>query len=352
MTTKSETRKVPAAAMRFDAGPCEFGQAAQEGRNVPVKIIARTGQPIDHWFWGKVIHDLAGMKLHKKSLTIDYLHYDDEILGYIDRFDIDTGDLIVAGELVPFTQDDRASEVIHKAQNNVPYEASIYFSGPLKVEEIDPGAEAKVNGYTVEGPAMIFRQWSLQSVGVCPHGMDRNTKTQLTAGDADVPVTILKEEGHVMGENSENKTADPTKLSEQGQETEPESDLGKETPPPLPQEQAETPPEPAGKQAESNEQDPRAECKRFINAFGAENGAKWFADRKTFAEAQQLHAEGLAAEIAALKKKLANVDRGEQEALSGTPEGGSKVTDAQKANFGDGLSALVAHNEAAMGRGK
>jgi len=308
--------KVPAGALRFRAGTCEFGEAADDSRNVPVKITARSGKPVDHWFWGKVVHDLAGMKLHKKALPVDYLHSHDEVLGYLDRFETGSGDLVVSGELVPFREDDRASEVTHKAQHGVPYEASIFFSGPLKIEELSEGTSAKVNGYELEGPALIFRQWNLRGVAICPYGADRSTKTQLTAGD-ELPVTILNEEKAPMAEKPESQTTDPdAKQLQDG--APPAGDAGKQTPPPLPNKQAAGQTAAAlaetgeadvdGKQA--NAGDPRAECKRFLDAFGPQ-GAPWFVEGKPFAEAQQLHAAALAKENEDLKKKLAAADRGE-----------------------------------------
>ncbi|HUU92891.1 MAG TPA: hypothetical protein VM238_16995 [Phycisphaerae bacterium] len=367
MTTKTETKtpdaalrffmrpvkpgpcKVPAGALRFEAGPCEFGEAADGSRNVPVKITARTGQPIDHWYWGKIVHDLAGMKVHKKALPIDYAHYDDEVLGYVDKFETGSGDLVVAGELVPFGENDRASEVTHKAQNGVPYEASIFFTGPLVLEELGEGTSAEVNGYELKGPAVIIRQCNLRGVAVCPYGMDRNTKTQLKAGDADVPITIVIEENAPMAEkpNSQTTDPDPKQLSDAAQPSEKPGDAGKQTPPPLPGKQADKPPEQpaddAGKQGGPD--DPRAECKRFLAAFGPQ-GATWFAEGKPFSEAQQLHADGQAEQIGVLKKKLAAANLGEEDPVSfqaaDTPAGQGAVSPQLVSVLGENLGRFAA----------
>jgi hypothetical protein len=313
---------------------------------------ARSNEAVER-FGERWYHDFDGMQRGER-VTIDYLHDADRLIGYLDRFEVKKDGLHADGWLVPYGEDDKAREIIYRAQAGVPYEASIFFGGNgIVVEELGAAAKTEVNGKTIQGPAVIFRQWPLRSVAVVPWGADQGTRTKLAEGET-VHVQFLShsKEGNVMGEKPEQDTADPTNLSEQDQQTKPAGDAGKQAPPPLPDKQAEAAPEPADKLADAAEQDPRAECKRFIDAFGAENGAQWFAERKTFAEAQQLHAEALAAENADLKAKLANVDRGEEEALSGTAEGGSKVSDEQRANFGDGLSALVAHNAAVMGRGK
>ena len=358
---KVQIKKVPAEALRFAAGNCEFAEPTGETKNVPVSIVARTGQPISHWYWGKVIHDMEGLRLHKKSLPIDYAHYDVEVLGFLDRFETQTGDLVVGGELVPFTPEDRATEVIHKARNQVPYEASIYFSGPLRLEEIEQGATAEVNGYTVEGPAVIFREWSLRGVAICPYGYDRNTNTKLKAGDAgeqgEVPVEFCSKEKTAM--------PDPTKPTDQLTEQKPDGELAQPESKPeskpeekpagelaQPESKPESKPEekPAGElaQPEAKPDEARAEVRRFIDAFGPE-GATWFAEGKTFEQAQQAHSEKLAAENNELREKLQAADLGEEAPLSfADADAGGKGGEHAK-NYGEGLSALVAQNAACLG---
>jgi len=91
--------------------------------------------------------------------------------------------------------------------------------------------------------------------------------------------------------------------------------------------------------------DARAECKRFLDAFGPKGG-EWFAAGKTFAEAQGLHAQDLRAENEALKSRLAALDRGEKAPVTFQPE---KRDDARakrraelKAKVGDNLAAFAA----------
>jgi hypothetical protein len=52
--------------------------------------------------------------------------------------------------------------------------------------------------------------------------------------------------------------------------------------------------------------DPRAECGRFLQAFGPQGG-QWFAEGKTFEQAQTLHSAALAKENAELKQRLSAV---------------------------------------------
>ena len=65
---------VPAAALRMVVGPLELGDNGEGAKSAPLRMKARTAQPVQHWFWGRVVHDMAGMRLHKDRLPVDYVH--------------------------------------------------------------------------------------------------------------------------------------------------------------------------------------------------------------------------------------------------------------------------------------
>lgn len=175
---------VPKAAFMFSGGQVELGDNGHGAKSAPIKLKARSGDSIEHWYWGKVIHDLAGMRIHKPRLTLDYAHNESEVLGYLNHFDTASGDLIVSGALTPWREDDRASEVMFKLREGVPYEASIFFGGDgIKIEEISEGMVSQVNGRQFEGPGIIVREWPLRGVAVCPYGADQNTETSMKDGE-------------------------------------------------------------------------------------------------------------------------------------------------------------------------
>jgi hypothetical protein len=101
-------KAIPVAACRMACGEVEFRDNGPNAKSAPIKIKARSGGSIDHWYWGKVVHDLAGMRLHKPRLTVDYAHNESEVLGYLNHFDTESGDLIASGALTPWREDDRA----------------------------------------------------------------------------------------------------------------------------------------------------------------------------------------------------------------------------------------------------
>lgn len=159
---------------------------ADDRGNVPVSIVARTAEPIDHWYWGRIVHDLSGFSA-KPTIPIDYCHdYEDDI-GFVNQFEADTDRLFLRGELCPFPDDpsDRAQRVISKARRGIPYEASIDWNGPAVIEYLDAGESVEVNGGTFTGPGVCVRKWSLVAVAICPHGADGNTETQFRRPNAD-----------------------------------------------------------------------------------------------------------------------------------------------------------------------
>jgi hypothetical protein len=377
------TGHVPASALRMVVGPFELGDNGEGAKSAPIRMKARTAQPVQHWFWGRVVHDMAGMRLHKDRIPIDYVHNPAEVIGYLNHFRADTDGLEVSGALVPYKDSDRASEIIHKARAGVPYEASINFGGPgIKVEEVAGGQVAQVNGFQFAGPGIVIREWPLRGVAVCPYGADMNTRSELAQGES-IHVTFTQSgketamseppSGHgtpaVPGKPAEAAppipapapAVDATKTEASAEAPKPGAvDAGKkdaQAPPASADPAAAAKVAPAEAAASAGKAAPpaapgvvelsaaRAECKAFLDAFGPKGG-EWFAAGKSFAEAQALHAQELRAENEALKARLAALDRGEKAPVPFQPE---KRDDARakrraelKGKVGDNLAAFAA----------
>ena len=79
-------------------------------------------------------------------------------------------------------------------------------------------------------------------------------------------------------------------------------------------------------------EDFNAELSRFTSRFGAANGAKWFSENKTFAEALELHVEVMQAELSAAneartaaEEKLASLSLGEQKPVDTGADDGTQT---------------------------
>lgn len=190
-SSNRDLSRIPVAACRMSA-ELRFGDNGTDSKSVPIRILARGAAPIQHWYWGVIAHDLEGCR-HKPRIPVDYCHDDREVLGYANRFDTDPEGLWLGGALVPFKDSDRTAEVMVKSKAGVPYEASIFFddSEGLILEEVGKGASAQCNGQTIEGPAIIVRQWTLRGVAICPYGADPRTSTSFSDPNRTIAATVL-----------------------------------------------------------------------------------------------------------------------------------------------------------------
>lgn len=251
----------PVSALRFNAA-VEIEQAT-ESEPAKVRMLARSAQPIEHWFWGTIVHDNSGAKF-KDSIPLDYCHLDTEVIGFANSSDIrldESQNLTVDGQLTPFKDDDRASEILAKSKMGVPYEASINFAGDgVKIERVRDGESTEVNGYQFEGPGVVVREWPLRGIAVCPYGADGNTKSEFSSSET-IAVSVI--EGEQMSDEVQTSEAVENEVENTAAE--------------------------APKEASEMSVDPRAEAKRFVEAFGDAKGGAYFAADLSFEEATAKH---------------------------------------------------------------
>ena len=307
---ESKFKSIPSRACFFEVGEIKVGDNGEGAKTAPVSLVARSGKPIEHWFWGLVVHDLSGMRVNKSRLAIDYCHDDKEIIGYLNHFDISTGDLITSGALVPFKDSDRATEIIHKMKMEVPYEASINFGGDgIKVEELAQGMVAQVNGYQLEGPAVIIREWPLRGVAICPYGADENTESATFANGKTFSATVAS--ATVPQPNKPTEEAlmsDPVEVAEVAQETTQAAVEEKKPEEAAPEAQAVEEVPAVETEQKPEEQKPvelsREEFTRIADRFGNDIAVRCMREGKDFSTALTWHVEALESENKSLKEKV------------------------------------------------
>jgi len=327
MSNESKYSSIPASACTLAATAFEVGDNGDGSKSAPVRLVARSGQPIDHPYWGKVAHDLSGMHMHKPRLALDYVHDSKEVIGYLNHFDIESGDLVTSGALVPFKDSDRATEILYKMGEGVPYEASINFGGDgIKVQEVFDGEMAEVNGYQFEGPGVIIREWPLRGVAVCPYGADMNTESasafsnskQVFSASVVSEPEAATEEGSAMSESVEveAKVEAPEAELEQAEVVETvEAETVEEE---VDAESVETETE-AEVEAEVVEEEDvefsAAEFTKIVDEFGAEVAAETVKAGGDYSSALKLHADSLKAENDKLTARVTELEAGS----TGTP---------------------------------
>jgi hypothetical protein len=321
MMNATINKPIPREAFRFEAATCELS-AAKDGGNIPIRIKARSGQPLTHWYWGRIVHDMAGMRTPGPSIPLDYVHDDKEILGYADKFEAG-GDLVISGELIPFKDGDRVREIKHKSENGVPYQASIFWDGDTHVlEDIPAGESVQVNGYEFSGPGVVVRKWLLRGVAVCPYGYDANTSSEL-AGVEKFDYQSFHERETMSKKKLNAEETPATPAEETPEEKVVETDPKEEAP------AAEKPAEETPEETPAEPTEQASPGQKFLEAFG-DKGAVWFVQGKSFEEAAKLHNEAMQKEIAELKQKLGAVEWGLKKPASFTPGDEDKDKAASK----------------------
>jgi hypothetical protein len=357
---QANKKPVPSAALAFSSA-VEFDAQAPNQAAVPVRMVARSGQPIDHWFWGRVVHDLAGFKLHKSSIPIDYAHDVGEVLGYLNKFEVTADGLVCSGAVVPFKAEDRGAEVLAKQKLGVPYEASINFNGDgIRVEEVPAGYAVDVNGYKFEGPGCVIREWPLRGVAICPYGADMNTATEFSATDSPTRAVTFFQETDMSVVKLEVAPAPVAKEEEKSAvEGEAEKKAAEEATPADGEEEKKA----AAAKAAAEEEPAKelaaahAAAAPFVKAFG-QAGALWFLEGKTFAQAAELHLAAskaqhdaeltkLKGELADAKTKLAAAGKAGNPAVpfnDATKPAGATGTDTKtlSAKLGENVAKVAA----------
>jgi hypothetical protein len=170
----------PVNAFRFEA-PLEFAKpksgSASSGdtKSRAVQMLARTNKVLSHWYWGRCVHDFAGMR-HGERIVLDYCHRDRDIIGFADEFIVDENGLTLRGRVESIEENDEAEKMLKRMDKGVPYQSSIYFDEAV-IEWVPENLSAEVNGETIPGPLCVFRKWLLRASSACPHGYDSDSNT-------------------------------------------------------------------------------------------------------------------------------------------------------------------------------
>lgn len=179
MTTT--TKKVPASAFRFlldeDAVVRLADDAEDPKKPARFAIVANSGKPIAHPWWGMLGIQLDGIKA-KKRVPILMDHNVTQRLGYSDERELTNRGLELQGV---FLNNALAASVLAESKDGFPFEASVHLRA-TKLERVEEGQEVDVNGHKMKGPGYVFRKSELREVSFCALGADSNTSAAALSG--------------------------------------------------------------------------------------------------------------------------------------------------------------------------
>lgn len=154
-----------------------FAEKVEEGKPFGLRIRANSGEPMSHWYFGKVVVDLSGVRWNRSDIPILLDHSPARIVGYTKTLGLEEGEGLVAeGVLSKKTEEGR--HVRELAEEGFPWQASVMLEIE-SIEDVGDDVSVEVNGYSLEGPAVVLRKTRLREVTVTTLGADENTDAEL-----------------------------------------------------------------------------------------------------------------------------------------------------------------------------
>lgn len=174
----TEKVKLNKNSMVFVDEGCSASVKLTEGDSAPIfEMDAYSGGIIkDHWYWGNLAIDLAGMSFPKNKAPILEDHFTEKKIGFSSKMTIEDHKLVVKNEHMTFIDTPESLAFRANSAAGFPYEASIY-AKPTSIERVEEDQEVEVNGYTFKGPGTIWRKSIFKEASVCTFGYDPNTKS-------------------------------------------------------------------------------------------------------------------------------------------------------------------------------
>lgn len=129
-------------------------------------------------WWSPVVVDLAGAKPIAARIPALRQHDMTRVVGHIDTLKVTSEGITASGVISGAGAD--AKEVAETSGNGFPWQASIG-ADPERIEYLDAGKTATVNGKTITGPANIVRACSIYEISFVPVGADTSTSANVAA---------------------------------------------------------------------------------------------------------------------------------------------------------------------------
>jgi hypothetical protein len=194
---------VPVGALRFsEPAETETFAAPADGK-ARFKMRVHSGAIMHHPWWGQLALDLKGMKA-EQEMPVLREHDPLRIVGSTDRVRVKDG-LFAEGTYNLITPDSVEVHALCSAEPAHPFQASMY-APPTKVERVEEGETAEVNGQTMKGPGYIYRKWNCREVSFCALGADPDTSgANLSAETVSVSVTVSGKEKPMADEETAPK---------------------------------------------------------------------------------------------------------------------------------------------------
>jgi hypothetical protein len=187
-------REIPRGAMLLPKADIAFA-LAPEGSAEKIDrfhIDAYSGGVVpNHWLFGDLVVDLAGLQVPKKRIPVLLQHDDERRVGYTTEISV-SNEAGVAVEGTFLKGSEHARQVLSDARESFPWEASIWPEF-LELEDVPEGTTLEVNGFkhTFKRGGTVVRKSRLREVSFVALGADNNTAASALNAPDKVRVSVI-----------------------------------------------------------------------------------------------------------------------------------------------------------------
>ncbi len=144
-----------------------------------------------------------------------------------------------------------------------------------EIHYLQDGATEVVNGQTVTGPCYVVDSWELRGQAICPYGVDSQTSTQFSAGKLPASIPLIVREAAMSADATKDSSKPDAAVTNPAAGAAPGTTQTASKDATTPTTQVTTPATP---QSDAS----RADLKKYMDRFGAADGAQYYADGLTW----------------------------------------------------------------------
>lgn len=163
------------------------------------RMIAYTGKSVDTLFWGRVVFDIAGMKLNDKLPALRE-HMRDRPVGVIDQVAKSESQLVAEGFYLASRDGEECRQLMVEGY---PWQSSVGI-WVKRVERLEKGEASEVNGKAFRGPGTIWRASYVRECSFVSLGADDRTTIRKVAA-SQAPGVVAEQETNTMNNEQENR---------------------------------------------------------------------------------------------------------------------------------------------------
>ena len=188
MTLKTKKYSAKTFQLKGELKLADVSIDGEKNKRPGFTIEANSGEVFEHWLFGPTVVNLKSLQFEKTKFSALREHDKFKIVGFTTSQKTKKTGLLFEGLFSEVTAD--GVEVAGLLAEGQPWEASI-FAPPQRIERLEVGAKAKVNGKTLKGPLTIWHDGIMKEVSFAVHGADSKTSAAMLSQKDEIDVEVF-----------------------------------------------------------------------------------------------------------------------------------------------------------------